>query len=314
MPELPEVHTTATMLNTKIRNHSILDVWTDYNSSYHLGKKNIKDQKYFKQFKKQIQGKKILGVRRRAKNVLIDLSSNTTILIHMKMTGHILYGKYRKVSKKSKASSVKKGNKETWVPEQDGPLQDPFNQFIHLVFTLDNGMHFVLSDVRKFAKIMYFETSATPLDLQNIGPEPMDNKFKNSDFIERLLTRPNKQIKEVLLDQSVIAGVGNIYSDESLWYAGIHPKSLVSEIPKVKLNKLFSELKKVFSKSIKTGGDSMSDYRNPDGIKGNFQNLHKAYRKTGAPCSKTSCTGNITRIVVAGRGTHHCNKHQLLFT
>ena len=141
MPELPEVDTTCRILDRKIKNLFIKDIWTDYKGKsvkYSLG---IKDPKYFSGFKNKIIGKKILGVERRAKNVLIKLSGGSTILIHMKMTGHLLYGEYDFADKK-------------WLPKEDGALKDPYNRFVHLVFSLSNGNKLVLSDARKFAKIL----------------------------------------------------------------------------------------------------------------------------------------------------------------
>ena len=301
MPELPEVHTTATMLDRLARGCVIHGVWTDYDSAFNRGKSNIKDRKYFKLLKKTITGKKIIGVRRRAKNVLIDLSSNVTILIHMKMTGHILYGKYEK------ASVVKK---EIWKTLEKGPLEDPFNQFIHFVLTLDNGKHVALSDVRKFAKVLFFETNAPPENLLELGPEPLEREFSLKKFIERLSLRQKGKIKQVLLDQTVIAGIGNIYSDESLWYSKIHPESRVERIPHDILSNLFTSVKHVLRDAIKSGGDSLSDYRNPRGEKGGYQNFHKAYQQTGKKCRRARCGGTIRRIIIGGRSGHFCDTHQ----
>src|ERR1700675_1511873 len=140
MPELPEVQTTSSILNKKIKGLKILDVWTDYDSPFNKGKNNIKDKKYFSFFRKEILNKKVLSVERKAKNVLINVSGNKTILVHMKMTGHLLYGKYGFDGKK-------------WSPPTSGPLSDPFNRFIHLAFSLSDKNTLVLSDTRKFAKV-----------------------------------------------------------------------------------------------------------------------------------------------------------------
>ncbi len=306
MPELPEVQTTVNILNKKIKNLSILDVWTDYNSKFHKGKNNIKNPKYFEIFKKEILNKKILGVKRRAKNILINVSGNSnqgqtgkTILVHMKMTGKLLYGKYEFSAKK-------------WSPVNDIYLSDPFNRFIHLVFSLSDGKHLVLSDTRKFAKVFVFNTEDKKEleDLKKLGPEPLDKSFTFKIFKDRLMLKQNGKIKTVLMDQNIISGIGNIYSDEVLWMSGIRPDKKVSEISETELKKLFENVKKVLVLSIKVGGDSMSDYRNPLGRKGGYQDLHKVYRKTGTRCTFHGCFGTIKRKIIGGRSSHYCDCHQ----
>ncbi len=287
MPELPEVQTTASGLDRVARNLTIVDVWTDYNSPYFKGSQTIKDPEYFKYFKKQVKNQKILNVTRRAKNVLINLSNNRTIIVHMKMTGHLLYGDYDR--------------------------NDPYNRFIHLIFTLSNGKTLELSDTRKFAKVAVVDTDKLHLSdhFKDIGPEPLEKAFTFEQFLKRIKVKNHWKIKPTLTDQGVIAGIGNIYADESLWRAGIHPEEITGKIPKAKLQKLFKAIKSTLAKGIDFGGDSMSDYRNIHGERGRFQETHRAYQKTGEKCSRTGCKGVITRIVVAGRSTHFCNVHQV---
>ena len=292
MPELPEVQTTVNGLNRHIRGLRIVDVWTDYNSLFQKGKDSIKDPPYFKYFKKKVVGKKVKSASRLAKNVLIGLDNGDIILIHMKMTGHLMYGNYDR--------------------------SDPFNRFIHLVFTFNNGKTLELSDMRKFAKITLIPRSdlgknlEKSLHLANIGPDPLARNFTFSLFKERLGRKPNGRIKNVLMDQGVIAGVGNIYSDEALWRTGLNPEERVKNIPDSLLKKLYNDLKVVLKEGIDFGGDSMSDYRNIDGKKGKFQKQHRAYRKTGQKCSKPGCKGIILRKVVGGRSAHFCSVHQKL--
>lgn len=302
MPELPEVQTTVNGLNATVKGRKIVDVWTSYKSAYHANKDNIKDPKFFISFKKAVIGRKILNAERRAKNILIHLLGGHTILIHMKMTGHVMYGKYHLV-------------KNVWKPMEDGPLADPFNAYIRLVFTLDNEKHLVLSDMRRFAKVTVFETKKLleTLHLSSLGPEPLDKKFDYSTFKTQLLKRPQGKIKQVLMDQSLISGIGNIYSDEILWRAGIHPNSVVEKIPEKEKKAMFPAMKEVLIKGIDFGGDSMSDYRNIYGEKGEFQDHHQAYRRTGKPCTKRGCKGKIERTVLAGRSAHFCPIHQKLF-
>lgn len=287
MPELPEVQTTASGLNRVLPGLVITDTWTEYNSKYFHGKDTIKDPVYFKYFKKTIKNCKIINVSRHAKNVLINLSNNHTILIHMKMTGHVMYGDYNR--------------------------KDPYNRFIRFILYLSNGKTMELCDTRKFAKVTLLKTDKMheTVHLKGIGPEPLEKEFTLELFQNQINKKPKGKIKAVLLNQEIIAGIGNIYGDESLWRAGIHPEQTVESIKSNKLKELYKAIITTLSKGIDFGGDSMSDYRNIDGEKGKFQEQHKAYRKTGEKCSKPNCKGIIKKIVVAGRSTHFCDKHQI---
>jgi len=292
MPELPEVQTTVNGLNATVRGRKIVDVWTDYperksSTSYGAGKihkDSIKNKSFYKKFCKKVVGEKILKSERRAKNVLIHLSHGHTILVHMKMTGHFVYNK-------------------TNYPH------------IRFFLKLDNGKVLGLSDMRRFAKVTVIPTKELhqSIHLQNIGPEPLEKKFQFAIFNSQLKKRANGKIKQVLMDPSIIAGIGNIYSDEILWRANVHPKSLVKRIPEKNFKLMFGAMKSVLRKGIDFGGDSMSDYRNIKGERGKFQEYHQAYRRTGKRCMKSGCRGTIQRMVIGGRSGHFCNKHQILY-
>ncbi|HVS79378.1 MAG TPA: DNA-formamidopyrimidine glycosylase family protein, partial [Candidatus Paceibacterota bacterium] len=215
MPELPEVQTTVNGVKRYAKGKRIVDVWTDYGSPFHEGKSNIKNRKYFARFKKEVAGRSITGAERIGKNVIIHLSGGKSIVVHMKMTGHLLFGEYAFDGK-------------TWTAKHAGPLRDDgFNRFIHLLFTLSGGKHLALSDMRKFARVSVVETSSLPHadDLDSIGPDPLNRDFTYKVFKGRLLKRPAGKIKQALMEQKLIAGIGNIYSDEILWRAGVHPLS-----------------------------------------------------------------------------------------
>lgn len=316
MPELPEVQTTVDGINKTVKGLQIVDVWTNYNSPAYAGKDEIKNPLFFAKFKKIVVGAKIKNASRKAKNILIELSNDYTILIHMKMTGHVMYGKYV-FDPKGKSTGSRKGTeKDPWVSIEEGPLTDPFNRHIRLVFTLSDtkgqNKQLVLSDMRKFAKVTVLETDKihASAHLEKVGPEPLAPEFIYSLFEERILTRPNGKIKTVLMDQTVIAGVGNIYSDEALWLSSIHPEEQPQNIPKNNLRKLHTSVIEVLTQGIDFGGDSMSDYRNIHGERGKFQLQHQAYRRTGKKCEKKGCNGIIQRKVVGGRSAHFCSAHQ----
>jgi formamidopyrimidine-DNA glycosylase len=305
MPELPEVQTTVDGINKVTKGKKITAVWTDLaveNPSLPHHHHTTKSRSFFISFKKLVVGATIKKAERRAKNILIHLSNGQSIWIHMKMTGHMMFGSY-----------IFDTKKKSWKPgpeEKNEALRDPFNKFLHTVFTLSNGKHLVLSDMRKFAKVSIIKTADIPAVLSELGPEPLEKSFSANNFSDRLLRRPNRPIKEVLLDQRIISGIGNIYSDEMLWLASIHPLRLVSAITKPEMKKLYASMKTVLLKGIDFGGDSTSDYRDIYGNKGAFQANHNAYRMTGKKCKKKGCSGTIMRIAFGGRGAHFCPVHQ----
>ncbi len=285
MPELPEVQTTVNGLNETVKGRKILQVSSTYNSPHYRNKEEIKNPEFFKIFKKGVMGQKILKIERRAKNILIHLENNRTILVHMKMTGYFFYN-----------------------PPKD-------TKFIRLKFKLDNTKILALSDMRKFAKVTLLETKTIydSIHLKDLGPEPLDKKFQFTIFNKQLNKKPRGRIKQVLMDPNIIAGIGNIYSDEILWRAGIHPLSITGEIPERNLKLAFKAMKKVLQKGIDFGGDSMSDYKNINGEKGSFQDHHRAYKRNKQKCLKKNCRGILERVMVGARSAHFCPVHQILF-
>jgi formamidopyrimidine-DNA glycosylase len=283
MPELPEVETTVRGLKKEILGLKILDVWTDLNTKDKRKNDTVANPKYFVYFRKEVRGKKILSAERRAKNILINLSENKTILIHLKMTGNLFYGK-------------------------PGDAK-----YVHFIFYLSGKKTLAFSDMRKFGKITLLDTKTVhdSKHLKDFGPEPLDKSFTLEKFKKRLNKKPNGKIKTVLIDQTVIAGIGNIYSDEILWQAGIRPERKVSKIKGVEFKKMFQAMRKILNKSIRLGGDSMSDYLNIYGRPGRFQTQHKAYQRTGEKCQKPGCKGVIMRKMINGRSAHFCSVHQI---
>jgi len=283
MPELPEVQTTVNGLKSKVLKRAFVDVWSDW-------KKIVKKPKLFEDFVKELKGKRAIKIWRRAKNVIFDLSENHSLLVHQKMTGHLLVGKWVK-------------NGEMWKPEKKGPLNDPYNRFIHFIFFLDNGDMMALSDARKFAKIELWKTEELVKELSKIGPEPLEKSFTYERFKKTLQNKRGK-VKQVLMDPAVIAGIGNIYASESLWQAKIHPEKNVADLSEKELKSLYEAIRKVLELAVKLGGESFSDYRKPDGSKGDFDTERKAYKREGQKCHR--CGNKIERIVVATRGTFFC--------
>jgi len=284
MPELPEVETTVRNLNKKVLGRTFVDVWTDF-------KNIIKKPESFEEFKNQIRGRKIRRVWRRGKNILLDLSGDKTLLIHQKLTGHLLYGTW----------GIENG---IWKPSEKGPLEEKVNTYIHLLFNLDNGKTLALSDLRKFAKAELLSKEELGKELSILGPELLEKNFTFEKFKETILKKKGK-IKQVLMDQTVIAGIGNIYSDEILWEAKIHPFKEIKKLSDEEIKKIYEAIKKILNRAIKLKGDSMSDYRLITGEKGGYQKFQKVYRQEGNPCKRLD-GGIIKRVKIGGRSAHFC--------
>ena len=292
MPELPEVQTIVDDLNKTVKGLKITGFWNDW-------EKLIKQPK-IEEFEKQIKGKRILSARRRAKYILIDLSGGRTLIIHQKISGHMLYGRWK----------LEVGN---WKALTAGPLRnDKQNRFIRFILFLDNKKMLALSDLRRFAKVLLVDTNKLNelKEIKELGPEPLDKSFNFGKFKE-ILKKKKGKIKTVLMDQTVIAGIGNIYADEILWYAGINPLKRTEKLNEGGLKKIYQAIKKVLPMAINAKGDSMQDYRRLNGELGNYQYFQKAYQMTGEKCAKKD-GGVIKKIKVGGRGTHFCPKHQKL--
>lgn len=306
MPELPEVQTIVNELNRKVIGRKILDAWTDW-------PKMIKTHK-LADFVKEIKGRKILRAHRRAKYILMDLSGDKTLIIHQKISGHLLYGRWKKPKfqiSNNKSNPKSKVSKQEWIAKDPGPLKDDkFNSYIRFILFLDNGCQLALSDLRRFGKVFLGDTDKIENinEIGKLGPEPLDPKFTFAKFKE-LMARKRGVVKKVLMDPFVISGIGNIYSDEILWYAGIRPMHRVEKLTELELKAIYKNIGFVLKKAITARGDSQQDYRTLEGKFGNYQNLEKAYQKTGEKCQKKD-GGIIERIKINNRSAHFCPVHQ----
>jgi len=289
MPELPEVETIVRDLNKKVLNRAFIDVWTDV-------KKLIKKPSSFEEFKKQIRNKKIKKIWRRGKNIIFDLSDNYSLLIHQKLTGHLLLGKWQ---------IGPTGYPGKWQPLSRGPLEEPVNRYIHFMFWLSGDLMLAFSDLRKFAKVELWRSDElkNSEEFKGLGPEPLEKNFTFNKFKE-VLRRAQGKIKQVLMDQTVIAGIGNIYSDEILWETKIHPFKEIKRLNDEEIKKIYQAMKKILTKAIKLGGESISDFRRPSGEKGYFDSERKVYRREGEKCGR--CGTIIKRLKLGGRSAHYC--------
>lgn len=295
MPELPEVQTTVSGLEQVLPGLTIEGVWSDW-------PKQIKSHS-LRSFTEQITGKTFVSASRQAKNVLLHLSHGLTLRVHMKMTGHLMYGQWEEMPK---------GQKPRWQSSLGGAFADPYNQYIHLLLFLSNGYQLALSDLRKFARIELLETKRLHEHetFKALGPDPFDAALTGTLLYERLQRRPKLPIKLALMDQSLIAGIGNIYADEILWDVGIVPTRPTQDVSVRDAIRILKAARKILGMSIGIGGDSKSDYRNIYGEKGGFHNYHMAYHMHGKTCTKQGCGGIIQRIKLGGRSAHFCPRHQ----
>ena len=239
----------------------------------------------------------MIDVRRRAKVLLIDLSTNYTLVIHLKMTGQLVF-----VGKDRFAGGHPNDSLVGGLPDKSTRVTIEFNDGTHLYF----------NDQRKFGWVRLMPTVEVPnIDfMRRVGPEPLEPDFTAAQFAERFKRRARTTIKAAILDQSVIAGVGNIYADESLWGAKIHPSTLVGHIPYSKFQSLYTEVRAVMNLSIEKGGSTNRNYVNAEGKKGSYMDFARVFRREGLACPR--CGTEIIKIRVAGRGTHICPSCQLV--
>lgn len=240
---------------------------------------------------------KVTEVKRRAKVLLIELDSKYSLVIHLKMTGQLVFmGKGERFGAGHPTDSLV------------GQLPD---KSTHVYLEFADGSHLYFNDQRKFGWMRLLPTAEVPsVDFfQKVGPEPLASDFTSSDFRVRICRRPNSIIKAVLLDQTVVAGVGNIYADESLWGAKIHPATRVKDISDAKLNLLYTELRDVLQLAIQKGGSSDKNYVNAEGKRGSYLSFARVFRREGKPCPRHPDT-LIIKLKLAGRGTHICPRCQ----
>lgn len=302
MPELPEVQTIVTDLNEKIKGDTITDFWSDH-------RKAIKNN--FADFLKNVKGRKILGTERIGKNIFINLSGNKTLYIHLKMTGHLLV-KSEKFPPKADQPMTEK------VKSVENYFSDRVNQYVHHIFYLGKNKRMEFSDLRKFAKIILVDTDKiNELEgIKNLGIDVMSNEFTLKKFQEILEKKSakggpaygGKKIRDILMDQNIVSGIGNIYASEILFEAGVLSTRLVKNLSKKEIILIYKSIRKILKKAIKLRGTSDSDYRDTSGKPGGFQKVLKVYNRTGKKCLK--CGTIIARIKIGQRSAFYCSKCQ----
>jgi formamidopyrimidine-DNA glycosylase len=289
MPELPEVETVRVGLQRLLPGRVIDTVSHDWDKSFPNAQADV--QKF-------MHGASVTEVNRRAKVLLIELSSNYTLVAHLKMTGQLVFD--------SSSEHFGAGH------PGDSLIGDLPDKSTRVVMTFTDGSRLYFNDQRKFGWMKLLPTAEVPnIDfMKKVGPEPLEAGFTWQVLRDRLQRRRNTSIKAAILDQTVMAGVGNIYADEGLWGAKIHPAMLVRDVSEAKIKALHKALIDVLTLAIEKGGSSDKNYVNAEGKKGSYLSFANVFRREGQACPR--CGTTVVKLRVAGRGTHICPKEQRL--
>ena len=282
MPELPEVETVRRGLLSVIEGQTI--------ARADVNRPDLR-WPFPKNMAQRLTGQTIIALRRRSKYILADLDGGETLLIHLGMSGRMLIS------------------------------GDPLGQFVHdhpaaekhdhVVLHMQNGARITFNDPRRFGAMDLLETATADSHklLAVLGPEPLGNDF-NEPYLVAAFKGKNTPVKSALLDQRIVAGLGNIYVCEALFRAGISPKRRAGQISAQRVSTLVPVIRQVLSDAIKAGGSSLRDFRQADGELGYFQHSFDVYGREGAPCRSADCTGTIARLVQSGRSSFYCPQCQ----
>lgn len=287
MPELPEVETVVRGLKGLIVDKTFAQLKFDWPKGFPNSPEDVDAH---------LIGSKVTDVRRRAKVIIVDLSSKYSLVVHLKMTGQLVY--------RSDDFQFGAGHPNDSLI---GKLPDKSTR---VEIDFKDGAKLFFNDQRKFGWMRLLPT----VEIQNIdffkkvGPEPLEDEFTAKEFITRVRRRANSSIKAAILDQTVLAGVGNIYADESLWMSKIHPATKVKDVSDAKLKLLRNSIREVLQLSIDKGGSTDRNYVDAEGKKGSYLEFANVFRREGQPCPR--CGTELIKTKVATRGTHLCPRCQ----
>ncbi|NOX39422.1 MAG: bifunctional DNA-formamidopyrimidine glycosylase/DNA-(apurinic or apyrimidinic site) lyase [Alphaproteobacteria bacterium] len=276
MPELPEVETVRRGLEPAMKGKTVAHV--------DVRRPDLR-WPFPTRMAERLTGQKVLRLRRRSKYLLIDMESNETLIVHLGMSGRMLIH---------------------WPDAPDGHPEPEKHD--HVVFDMEGGVRVVFNDPRRFGLMDMCQTAALDRHklLAHIGPEPLGNGFDDTYLGAALLGRKTA-IKTALLDQKLVAGLGNIYVCEALWRARISPFMRACDVPPAKIRDLVPVIREILVEAIEKGGSSLKDYRQTDGDLGYFQHQFAAYGREGKPCRAPDCKGKIVRAAQGGRSTFYCH-------
>ena len=282
MPELPEVETVCSGLRPAMEGNIINKLELRRNDLRWPFPKDIADR---------TNGKRVIGVRRRAKYILIDLSSDQTIIIHLGMSGRILI------------DTTNKG-----IFNYNSNI---FEKHDHVIFYMLNGTLITFNDARRFGAMDMAPTKALDQHwlLKRLGPEPLGNDL-NAEYLSNRFKNKNTSIKTTLLDQLIVAGLGNIYVCEILFRSGVSPQKNTNKLEMKEIERLVKFTRSVLIEAIEAGGSSLKDHRQTNGELGYFQHNFLVYGREDEKCVNDNCQTIIKRVIQSGRSTFYCSKCQ----
>ena len=287
MPELPEIEIVKKSLQQKAVNTKIMNIKI-YNNSLRY--------KIPQTFSKDLIGETIMKISRRSKYLIFFLKKKI-LLAHLGMSGKLLFMRARDKTlfKTSFYYNLKIHKKHN-----------------HIYFFLSNGLVLIYNDIRRFGffKIYKFKNLSDISFLKKLGFEPLSKKF-NFKYFENFSKNKKKNIKSLLMDQTFVSGLGNIYVNEALFMSKIHPKRLCVDLNKVEIKSLVLNIKKILKFSISKGGASIKDFQNTVGESGTFQQFFHVYNQNNKKCSRISCKGHIRKIMISNRSSFYCNRCQI---
>ena len=282
MPELPEVEIVKLSLKKTIKSKKILKVI--------VNNRNLRF-KIQKDFEALLKRRKIIDVNRKAKYLIIILDDNKYLIMHFGMSGTLHLLKKEFDFKNTNLSFYKGPN----FPSKHNHIELFFDEF-----------KIVYNDPRRFGFVKFLNSKKELVKyLKNFGMEPLEKKF-NIKYLKKVLNNKNKNIKNILLDQKYISGIGNIYANEILFFSKINPNKLGKKINISEMKKLLVFSKKVLRKAIKKGGSTIRDFKNAEGTKGSFQDEFKVYNKDGFKCPNSLCAKFIKKITISNRSSFYC--------
>ena len=288
MPELPEVEVVKRSLITKIQNSIVKAIKiNDGRLRYRVDRNQIK----------KIIGLKFKKISRRSKYLLFFFDNDIVMLVHLGMTGKFFFINREKI--KHKTSFYYDLN------------DDKDNKHDRIIFYLSNNQKLIYNDIRKFGFIKFLKQVNLEQNthLKYLGPEPLSTKF-NIGYFKNYIKGRKRTIKDLLMDQKFISGLGNIYVNEILFFSGIRPTKKIKKLATFEIQKIIKFSKKIISKAIVLGGSSIKDFSSSSGKRGSFQQHFSVYGKKGENCSKANCFGKIKKIIIANRASFFCNKCQ----
>ncbi len=294
MPELPEVEALRISLLPLVIGqiiHKVQVLTPKLVSSAGTSRSSCLTKKT--QFEEEIKGQTILEIKRRAKNLIFTIENGSQILIHLKMTGQLVY-------------RPNEGHQIVWGghPIELSHMHLP-NKHTHIIFELDRGKLFY-NDVRQFGYLLFFPDEQTLLKsghFDKLGLEPLSDEFNLSTFTEKLKAKKGN-LKKMFLDQQVVVGLGNIYTDEVCFVAGVRPTRTVESLKPKEIKKLYETIKTILPEAINDGGSSVANYLLGDGQKGNYTKKHYVYNRGGLKCKV--CGSKLVKLNLAGRTTVYC--------